>query len=452
MLFLDEPSAGLDPQARLEIHELVQDLRREQRTILLTTHYIEEAEKLCDRVAIVDEGRIVAIGTPREIQERTLANSTIEIELRRAARRDRAARVAATREKVTLDERRTRIAVTTAQPGAHHRRDGQVAGRTGHRAGRYPHQAALAGRRLHRTDRKESARMRAYLALFKNNMRLTLRDRSVLFFNYLFPLIFFFAFAELFHAGTGGGIAYFVSTVLTMGILGNGLWGAGMRSVQEREANILRRFKVTPISPLPILVAAMVSGWLLYLPVLVLLVGLAHFLYAMPLPQNWFSLFLMASLGVCALRAIGLILAAVTNTMQEATIAIQLLYMPMLFLSGATIPAAMLPNWAQTVAQFMPASYLVTGFQGIFFRNQNLLRQRAGRGRAACSPWCSAPFSPCSSSAGRRKRKSSRARSSGCWPCSRRSSCMGCYQAYSKEHIGAERGALPRPAALRHAS
>ena len=153
--------------------------------------------------------------------------------------------------------------------------------------------------------------MKTYLALFKSNMRLTLRDRGVLFFNYLFPLIFFFAFAELFHAGVGSGIASIVSTVLVMGILGNGLWGAGMRSVQEREANILRRFKVTPISPLPILIAAMISGWLLFLPVLILLVGLAHFLYAMPIPPNWFSLFLMASLGVCSLRAIGLILAAV---------------------------------------------------------------------------------------------------------------------------------------------
>src|ERR1019366_6206991 len=75
VLFLDEPSAGLDPQARLEIPELMQDLRREQRTILLTTHYIEEAEKLCDRVAIMDEGRIIALGTPRQIQEKTLAHS-----------------------------------------------------------------------------------------------------------------------------------------------------------------------------------------------------------------------------------------------------------------------------------------------------------------------------------------------------------------------------------------
>src|SRR5471030_2394638 len=129
--------------------------------------------------------------------------------------------------------------------------------------------------------------MKVYLALFKSNMRLTMRDRGVLFFNYLFPLIFFFAFAEMFHAGMGSGIAYFVSTVLVMGILGNGLWGAGMRAVQEREANILRRYKVTPISPLPILVASMASGWLLYLPVLVSLVALAHFHYAMPIPQNW---------------------------------------------------------------------------------------------------------------------------------------------------------------------
>src|ERR1051325_3579466 len=79
MLFLDEPSAGLDPQARLEIHELVQELRREQRTILITTHYIEEAEKLCDRVAIIDEGRIVAMGTPEEIRSRTLGQARVEV-------------------------------------------------------------------------------------------------------------------------------------------------------------------------------------------------------------------------------------------------------------------------------------------------------------------------------------------------------------------------------------
>ena len=79
LLFMDEPTTGLDPQARLEIRGLIEELRRDQRTILLTTHYIEEAEKLCDRVAIIDEGRIVALGTPRELQDKTLGYSSIEI-------------------------------------------------------------------------------------------------------------------------------------------------------------------------------------------------------------------------------------------------------------------------------------------------------------------------------------------------------------------------------------
>ena len=115
VLFLDEPSAGLDPQARLEIYGLVQDLRREQRTILLTTHYIEEAEKLCDRVAIVDEGRIVAMGTPRQIQEKTLASSTIELECAQALQ-DGPLPQWVGAEKSSLDESRTRIAVTCNRP------------------------------------------------------------------------------------------------------------------------------------------------------------------------------------------------------------------------------------------------------------------------------------------------------------------------------------------------
>jgi len=115
VLFLDEPSAGLDPQARLEIHELVLDLRREQRTILLTTHYIEEAEKLCDRVAIVDEGRIVAIGTPREIQQKALAHSTIEIELA-APLGDLPLPRWPEADQVTVDQPRMKIAVTTSRP------------------------------------------------------------------------------------------------------------------------------------------------------------------------------------------------------------------------------------------------------------------------------------------------------------------------------------------------
>jgi ABC-2 type transport system ATP-binding protein len=79
VIFLDEPTTGLDPQVRLEIHTLIEELRDRHSTILLTTHYIEEAERLCDRVAIVDEGRIIAIGSPRELQERVLGHAHVEV-------------------------------------------------------------------------------------------------------------------------------------------------------------------------------------------------------------------------------------------------------------------------------------------------------------------------------------------------------------------------------------
>ena len=79
LLFLDEPTTGLDPQVRLEIHGVIQELKRDHRSILITTHYIEEAERLCDRVAIIDAGKIIEQGTPRDIQKRVLGNTVVEI-------------------------------------------------------------------------------------------------------------------------------------------------------------------------------------------------------------------------------------------------------------------------------------------------------------------------------------------------------------------------------------
>ncbi|MBA3882017.1 MAG: ABC transporter ATP-binding protein [Chthoniobacterales bacterium] len=86
LLFLDEPTTGLDPQVRLEIRDLLEELRAEKRTILFTTHYIEEAERLCDRVAIIDAGLIIAIGTPRELQENSASQSAIEVTMTTAWR------------------------------------------------------------------------------------------------------------------------------------------------------------------------------------------------------------------------------------------------------------------------------------------------------------------------------------------------------------------------------
>jgi ABC-2 type transport system ATP-binding protein len=81
LCFLDEPTAGLDPQVRREIYDIIEELRRDKKTIVMTTHYIEEAERLCDRVAIVDHGKVIALGTPRELKARSGGTTRIEVRL-----------------------------------------------------------------------------------------------------------------------------------------------------------------------------------------------------------------------------------------------------------------------------------------------------------------------------------------------------------------------------------
>ena len=85
LVLLDEPTAGLDAQARRDIYDLIREMKREGRTVLLTTHYIEEAELLCDRVAIMDFGKLIALDTPRALTERSGSHARLEISLARPA-------------------------------------------------------------------------------------------------------------------------------------------------------------------------------------------------------------------------------------------------------------------------------------------------------------------------------------------------------------------------------
>jgi ABC-2 type transport system ATP-binding protein len=82
VLFLDEPSAGLDPQSRIAMWEAVRNLRKEGITVVLTTHYMEEADELCDRVAIIDHGKILVEDTPAALKSSVGAQRVYELDLR----------------------------------------------------------------------------------------------------------------------------------------------------------------------------------------------------------------------------------------------------------------------------------------------------------------------------------------------------------------------------------
>ncbi|HYH66135.1 MAG TPA: ABC transporter ATP-binding protein [Urbifossiella sp.] len=78
LLFLDEPTTGLDPQSRRQLWDVIRDFRGRGRTVVLTTHYMDEAERLCDRVAVIDHGKAIALGTPRELIARLGGEHVVE--------------------------------------------------------------------------------------------------------------------------------------------------------------------------------------------------------------------------------------------------------------------------------------------------------------------------------------------------------------------------------------
>ncbi len=215
--------------------------------------------------------------------------------------------------------------------------------------------------------------MKAYLAHTENALRLLSRNKTALFFTYLFPLFFFFMFAALSGGAMHpGDMLRVISVVLTLGVLGSGLLGAGITMVQEREENILRRFKVTPSGALPILLAALTSGLVAYLPLFAVIVGLTHSWLHVPLPPRLLEVMIFSAIGLVAFRGIGLLIACVVRSTQESSAVVNIVYMPMLMLSGAMLPLNFLPPALQTVTAFLPSYYLFSGMQSMLLTDEGL--------------------------------------------------------------------------------
>jgi ABC-2 type transport system permease protein len=107
---------------------------------------------------------------------------------------------------------------------------------------------------------------------------------------------------------------------------------------------------------------------MIFLPYILLLLAMSHVIYHMPWPTHILALIVFISLALVTFRAIGLVIASVANNMQEGTILVQLLYFPMLFLSGATFPIKYGPAILQIISKFIPATYLVDGIMQIIIK------------------------------------------------------------------------------------
>ena len=147
--------------------------------------------------------------------------------------------------------------------------------------------------------------------------------------------------------------------------MGSGFWGLGMQSVMQREQGSLRRYRLAPIGPGTILLSNLLANYLLELPTISLLLVSALVFFHMPMKIGWLTLLALVTVGTFAFAGFGLTIASVANTMQEAQIYNNLVWVTLVFLSGVTFPLPMLPLWVQRLAMFFPSTYLVSAFQGV---------------------------------------------------------------------------------------
>ncbi len=208
--------------------------------------------------------------------------------------------------------------------------------------------------------------MSNFASLTRMRIQLALRNKMFFFFSVIFPLGMFFLYAGIFAKGNPRVVSFFLGPVIALNVMGS-FWGLSAMLVMFREQGILRRFHVTPVTATDMLGSSILANYLLTLPTVFVELLFARLIFHVNNLGDLVSLAVLVTVGTVSFASLGLVVASVTNTMQETQVLNQLIWLPLIFLSGATLPIAYLPKVAQGVAVFLPATYLVTGLQGAMY-------------------------------------------------------------------------------------
>lgn len=210
--------------------------------------------------------------------------------------------------------------------------------------------------------------MSNFVTLTRMRMQLALRNRMFFFFSVVFPLGMFFLYAGIFAKGDPRAVSYFLGPVIAFNVMGS-FWGLSAALVMFREQGILRRFHVTPVTASDMLASSIFANFVLTLPTIAVELLMARFVFHVPSFGNLLSLAVLVTVGTVSFGSLGLVVASVTNTMQETQVLNQLIWLPLIFLSGATFPLAYLPKSVQHFGLFLPATYLVTALQSALYQS-----------------------------------------------------------------------------------
>ncbi len=411
ILFLDEPTTGLDPRSRNEIWGIVRELVREGTTVLLTTQYLEEADQLADRIAVIDHGRVVAQGTGNELKDR-VGGQILEVELSTAAQRDEAQSVLA---RVgcgdpALGERLDRLTLPAPRNGLELIEDAasalrhagigvsdlglrrptlddvflQLTGAPPSEDGAGPSASVSAGGAQAATGPHSAAdnRARRLLALRRpsllgirsamtdagvvtaRNLRHFIRQPQLLIFSTIQPIMFVLLFAYVFGGALRGSLAGGVKYIdfLLPGIF---VQSVAFRATQtavglseDLERGVVDRFRSMPMARSAVLLGRTVADLVRNVLIIGLMIVVGYvigFRFHAGLLDALMSVAVVSAFGF-ALSWIFAFVALAVGGAEAAQSAGFVVIFPLVFASSVFVPVSSMPDWLQAFAKVSPVT------------------------------------------------------------------------------------------------
>ncbi|TMK64586.1 MAG: ATP-binding cassette domain-containing protein [Actinobacteria bacterium] len=398
ILFLDEPTTGLDPRSRNQIWAIVRELRREGTTLLLTTQYLEEADQLTDRIAVIDHGKVIAEGTGSELKDR-VGGQILELELSSAAQRDEAQRVLA---RVGCgepepDERPDRLTLPAPRDGlelieeaaAELRRAGigvsdlglrrptlddvflQLTGAPPSEDGGPPRAVVAARTRAQRRPmlrlpRPSAREIRLGIVdaavVTGRNLRHFIRQPQLLIFSTIQPVMFVLLFVYVFGGAVRGSLPGGVKYVdfLLPGIF---VQSVAFRATQtavglaeDLERGVVDRFRSMPMARSAVLLGRTVADLVRNVLIIGLMIVVGYvvgFRFHGGLPGALAAIVVVAAFGF-ALSWIFAFVALAVRGAEAAQAAGFVVVFPLVFASSVFVPVGTMPDWLQTFAKASP--------------------------------------------------------------------------------------------------
>ncbi len=360
LMFLDEPTTGFDPAARHAAWETVRGLRDLGKTILLTTHYLDEAQELADRVAIVKDGRVLAIGPPRELG---VGGSHY-----RVAYRDRDG---------DLVEQQTDDPTRAAQ-----RADRRSAG-AGRAAGGAERGTPDARGRLPGADRRclthargaDGTRMGDTLTLtwrqYRLERRMFWRNPSAAFFNFVLPLLFLCG-GGIILQGNQHDLNLLVPAIAGMSVMSTTFTALAYNIVFLRERGVLKRIRGAPLpagSYFGGVAANAVTNTALQIAIIVLA---GRVFFGIGWPAHWDELIVFVLAGVVCFAALGVAFAHVIPNFESTAAYVNAVFLPVVFISFFVFENKSAPAFLNNIAEALPLKPLIEGLYGAMVTGQGL--------------------------------------------------------------------------------